>query len=110
MAEDRARARMLEASDRLAAWKEQHDYYHVIYGDTGDGDSPWTAEQAAELRGLEEEFVAAVDDHERVTRQADPARPPAVPRSRSLTGAGGAPPGDRESAQPPGPPPIAGPG
>jgi hypothetical protein len=71
----RARRVMIEAHQRLEAWKSVHNYYAVMYSRTGTEvgptglRSPWTAEEVTELHGLQRGYLNAVRDYERSLRR-----------------------------------------
>jgi hypothetical protein len=70
-----ARRLMIEAHQRLEAWKSAHNYYAVMYSRTGTEAgsagqrSPWTTEEVTELHGLQRGYLNAVRDYERSLRR-----------------------------------------
>jgi hypothetical protein len=70
-----ARRLMIEAHQRLEAWKSAHNYYTVMYSRTGaeagptGQRSPWTAEEVTELHGLQRGYLNAVRDYEHSLRR-----------------------------------------
>jgi hypothetical protein len=70
-----ARRLMIEAHQRLEAWKSTHNYYAVMYGRPGTESgavgqrSPWTTEEVTELHGLQRAYLNAVRDYERSLRR-----------------------------------------